>query len=130
MPNTSYNLPGGTKLTIEMPSITNGIPSPETWTREGWIECCGVSARELMDSGIAVDVRFRRFSTDIYEVKIVEEVTDAARKQELMDQVTEYYNRNTIRYGTMEYNVDTHAVNYNSVDTRIFNGAFTGNMVY
>jgi hypothetical protein len=47
-----------------------------------------------------------------------------------MAQATEYYNRSTIRYGNMEYNVDTHAMNYNPMDTRISSGAFTGNMVY
>jgi hypothetical protein len=89
-----------------------------------------VSARELVDSGIGRDIRFRRFGGDMYEVQIVEEITDKARKQELMEQATEYYNRNTIRYGNMEYNVDTRAINYSPLDARIAYGSVTGRMVY
>jgi hypothetical protein len=137
VPNTTYSLPDGTKLTIEMPisqvdmgHYLTAVTAPETWTRAGWIECCGVSARKLVDSNLGVDVRFRRSSSDMYDVKIVEEVTDTARKQELMAQATEYYNRNTIRYGNAEYNTHTGTVSYSPLDARITNGEFTGNMVY
>lgn len=97
MPHTTYGLPDGTTLTVELNSptlqqmITNDPAMasivPEKWTREGWIECCHASAVSLVDSGIARDVRFRRASNSRYDVKIVEEVTDTERKQELLQQL-------------------------------------------
>ena len=116
---TSYDLPDGTTLTVELNSptlqqmITNDPAMapivPEKWTREGWIECCHASAVSLVDSGIARDVRFRRASNSRYDLKIVEEVTDPARRYDLMSKAL----------GLIESRDTREWITYNSCDANV-----------